>query len=320
MSQTSKVHPDSLDGELWGITTYFNPAGYSNKLDNLSLFADRARRQGLKLLVVELAFGESPYVLGNNLADRIVRRRSNTVLWQKERLLNIAVEELPNTCDKVAWLDGDILFDNNDWIQETGRQLQQYAVVQPYHIAWFPPRDYRNCPCDRIVEEESEIPSRHGVAYLYELGKSYGRGHPGLAWAARRSLLKCVGFYDRAIVGGADSLQMLAMFGPPGCDGLGRFLSRFTSPHHVNDMLGWAVRLCSEVNRKVSYVKGSVLHLWHGDRKDRQYETRFGILKDADFNPSVDIAVDSNGCWQWNSDKRELHRRVKEYFHERRES
>ncbi|HEX3155151.1 MAG TPA: hypothetical protein VHV32_11030 [Candidatus Angelobacter sp.] len=318
MNQTSKT--DSHNGELWGITTYFNPVGYANKIDNLCIFANRIRQQGLKLLIIELAFNDRPYIIEDSLCDQIVRLRSNTILWQKERLLNIAVEKLPDTCDKVAWLDADILFHNDDWIQETGRLLEEYPVVQPFETAWFLPPDCQDYTSDGIPDSKSGITTREGAAFMFRCGKSAGQGHPGLAWAARRSLLQAIGFYDRAIVGGADSLQMLAMFGPSGCDGLDRFLSKFTSQHHVNDMFAWATRFDSEVNRKVCYAKGRVLHLWHGNRKNRQYESRFSILKDTDFNPSVDISLDSSGCWQWNSDKSELHRRVKEYFQQRQEN
>jgi hypothetical protein len=211
--------------------------------------------------------------------------------------LNIAVKKLPETCDKVAWLDADILFHNDHWIQETGRLLKEYPVVQLFETAWFLSPDYQDYTSCRIIESKSDIPTRDGAAFMSHCGKSAGQGHPGLAWAARRSLLQAIGFYDRAIVGGADSLQMLAMFGPSGCDGLDRLLSKFTSEHHVNDMFAWATRFDSEVRRKVSYVKGPVLHLWHGNQKHRQYESRFAILKETDFNPSVDNgAATSRNC------------------------
>ena len=95
----------SLQGEIWGITTYFNPAGYSNKRTHLRLFSERIRKQGLKLLIVELAFGTSAYVLEDGLGDLVIRLRSSTVLWQKERMLNIGLRNLPDACDKVVWLD-----------------------------------------------------------------------------------------------------------------------------------------------------------------------------------------------------------------------
>src|SRR5262245_56739663 len=91
-----------LSGELWGIACYFSPVGYSNRLEHLKHFSECARTQGLRLLVVERAFDDVLFALPANVADRVVRVRSSAVLWQKERLLNLALQELPRSCDKVA--------------------------------------------------------------------------------------------------------------------------------------------------------------------------------------------------------------------------
>jgi hypothetical protein len=48
-----------LQGDIWGITSYFNPEGYQSKLDNFRLFRKRITTlQGLPLVVVELTFGD----------------------------------------------------------------------------------------------------------------------------------------------------------------------------------------------------------------------------------------------------------------------
>ena len=59
--------------------------------------------------------------------------------------------------------------------------------------------------------------------------------------------------------------------------------------------------------------------MWHGAEENRQYRTRCAILKENEFDPHQDISLDGNGCWQWSSDKPELHRRVREYFWSRKE-
>jgi hypothetical protein len=37
------------------------------------------------------------------------------------------------------------------------------------------------------------------------------------------------------------------------------------------------------------------------------------------FDPSNDIALDPDGCWRWNSDKKPLHTFVRGYFESRNE-
>jgi len=117
--------PVKLPGEVWGVSAYFNPAEYANKKEHLRLFSQRVRHQGLKLLIVELAFGAAPYVLEDQLADRIIRIRSDSIMWQKERLLNLGIQHLPESCDKVVCLDADVLFGNDQWVTELSATLRE---------------------------------------------------------------------------------------------------------------------------------------------------------------------------------------------------
>ena len=104
--------PTKLPGELWGVITHFNPVGYRGKIENLRRCVERARAQGLRVMVVELAFDDDPFQVPEELCEHVERRRTHTVLWQKERLLNIGLSQLPASCDKVAWIDGDVLFES----------------------------------------------------------------------------------------------------------------------------------------------------------------------------------------------------------------
>ena len=80
------------------------------------------RQQGLPLVVVELTFGNTaPFsLLDQQDAEVLVQRRTqpSNVLWQKERLLNIALEHLPDNCTKVVWLDADTFFTNPNWVRK----------------------------------------------------------------------------------------------------------------------------------------------------------------------------------------------------------
>ncbi len=315
--------PVSLDGEFWGVTAYFNPAGYCNKRDHLRLFSTRIRQQGLKLLVVELAFGDAPFDLEMNLADRIVRLRSNTVLWQKERLLNVGFENLPDDCDKVAWLDGDIVFENDAWVAKASELLRENVVVQPFNVAWWLPPNYES-RLPNLANPEFRARSQHmpGAAYAHicSPGQHMIAGHPGFAWCARRSLLKDHGLYDRCILGGADHLVGAAMYSHCQVDSTQAWLREFCTEAQIADLLHWSKGFYAAVQRNVAYVEGVVLHLWHGSLKNRQYEERHKILSEMEFDPRKDIVLDGNGCWQWASEKPDLHRKVVNYFLNRRET
>jgi hypothetical protein len=115
---------ERLPGSFWGIAVYFNSHGYKNKLKHYRRFRQANQKQGLRLLSVELAFNNHPFELNSGDADILIQRRSSSVMWQKERLLNIALKALPPDCDKLVWLDADIIFHNDNWIEESCRLLE----------------------------------------------------------------------------------------------------------------------------------------------------------------------------------------------------
>src|SRR5258708_28176688 len=107
---------------LWIVSCFFNPIGYRTKQDNFRVFANALEASGLPLVVVECAFPGQSFALDG--AAKIVRVRARDVMWQKERLLNIGISALPDDCDKVAWLDGDLIFENPNWAVEAARMLE----------------------------------------------------------------------------------------------------------------------------------------------------------------------------------------------------
>lgn len=326
-TNNSIQNPVSLPGEFWGIATYFNPAGFSTILDNVKLFSEGIRRQGLKLVVVELAFGEDAYEVTDKTADHIIRLRSTTALWQKERLLNIALQELPERCDKVAWLDADVLFGNSAWVEQTSRLLQGYVVVQPYDVALGLPPQVRIPPSGSQVREDQVEFRKIGIAFdqITNLGglpaddKMRMRGHTGFAWAARRSVLARHGFYDRHILGSGDRIMSWAMYGFHELPEVQKLAGILYSQAQVVDALEWSRRFFAEVRGSVFFTNGPLFHLSHGTMRNRLYIERQSILRDADFDPRIDISLDSNRCWRWSSDKPELHQRISEYFDQRNE-
>jgi hypothetical protein len=315
-------------GELWGITTYFNPINYSNKIVNLKRFANRVRQQGVKLLIVDLAFGNLEHEVDANLADKVIKVRSRTVLWQRERLFNIAVDELPARCDKVVWLDADIIFSNEKWVSETINLLERFVVVQPFRKAWCLNRQCTEKvplidPVSSLISEweDSSERSGNGVAYSYCQNPSDQRpcGHSGFAWAFRRNVLDACGFYDRLILGGNDTIISAAILGISRSEAFQKYGMQAFSHAQFMDAVQWMERFSDMVQSSVSFTEGSVYHLWHGELKNRRYGGRQKILRDANFDPLTDIALDEERVWRWNTPKTALHNSVRDYFVERKE-
>ncbi len=313
--------PRALPGSMWAVTSFFNPAGWKLKKRSYDLFRAGLAAVGLPLLTVELAFGEDGgFELADDDADRVVRVRSGDVLWHKESLLNLGVAALPGDCDKVVWLDADVLFSEPRWAERTAALLEEHIVVQPFSRSVRLRAGETDCATDDLPIGSAEHEVLHGIAWGVAakgrgcLGSYLEHGHSGYAWAARRELLAEHGLYDANILGNADLNIAHAMFGGPDYVKTSR-LSAKAATH----LERWAGPFHEAVGGSVGCVDGLLRHLWHGDKKDRLYDRRLTVLIENDYDPDDDLAREENGLHRWSSDKPELHAWCRDYFAARRE-
>lgn len=339
--------------DLWVITTYYNPAGYRTKRENYERFAAPIKSAAIPLITLEAAFGTAPFEL--EPASDVIQVRGRDVMWIKERLINIGIAQLPPQAQKVAWLDADILFENPAWAVQTAALLDDFPVVQPLDTV-------RRLGPDRKVE-----PRRDRVGFARQLSRrpesahlrGSAHGQPGIAWAARRSLIQKHGLYDAAVMDGGDELFSHALgggFNTPCVRGItgakhikwsplmNRILNRLAripwprpaaewyirrsvihpprpapEERFYAHYLRWAQSFYAQVQGQVGYVSGMALHLWHGNPVNRRYGERNAILRQYHFDPSADVRLNEQGVWEWASDKPDLHQAVEHYFHTRRE-
>jgi hypothetical protein len=299
---------------LWLVTSYFNPVGYQSKAHNYEIFRDVIARSQLNLLTVECAFGDDPFTL--TPASDVMQVRGQDIMWQKERLLNLAIGRLPRRCAKVAWLDCDIVFENPGWAVATSRLLDRYPLVQPFATAIRLPRgcqEYRG---------EGDVWRGFGEVYAahpqYMRGANYRRhGEAGLAWAARRDVVAASGLYDAGITGGGDHAIVHASCGDCASPCLDGLLGVHSARRQ--HFMRWGEAFYKHVRGEIGYVAGAVLHLWHGERADRRYAERHKALESSAFDPEKDLQVGAAGCWEWASDKPAMHRWVAAYFAQRNE-
>jgi hypothetical protein len=311
-------HP--AEDALWAITCYFNPARYRRRLANYRAFRQHLR---VPLVAVELSFG-GPFDLGPADAEVLVQLRGSDVMWQKERLLNLAVAAVPGKARNVVWLDCDTIFSSEEWPEQVVKALDVYPLVQPFDRAYRLGRAARlEAPCDPAAaeSEQQSIPvaiqaGRSASACLNDLrGQTTGGCVMGIGWAMRRELLEQIGLYDACIVGGGTRAFIAAAYG---CfDETPRF--HLMNPRQRDHYLAWASRLFQAVRGQVTAARADLFHLWHGALADRRYKERYEGLQPFGFDPHADLALDANGVWRWNSDKPAMHRYVRDYFAARKE-
>lgn len=289
---------------LIAITTYFNPCRYKTRRNNYDLFMAGMRRSGVSCITVECAFSGQDFELPDSLD--VMRVRADALLWQKERLLNLAASWLPPSCRYVAWLDCDILFDNPNWAGELIAVLKQKQVAQVFEI------------CRRLGPDggADADPPAHSFASvmatnpeLIQCGRYDKHGHTGYGWAMRREIFDEVGLYEAAVSGSADHFMAHAIFGHYGfC--IENALKR--NPAQIAHLKAWGTEFHKRVQGSLGVVPGQIRHLWHGDTVNRRYFLRMHEITDLGFNPYTDLATRPGHPLEWEVDMRK--QGLRDYF------
>ena len=294
---------------VWAITSYFDPF---NRGHRLPVYREFRRHLAVPLVTVELAF-RGDFHLQPGDADILIRLRGGSLLWQKERLLNLALGALPAHVEAVVWLDCDVVFLREDWPEAVLRRLEDFALVQPFRFLHYlnrheRPETARLSRADRFDSAAfrcatGTLPDqaycRHGLSRTL-------RYAPGMAWAARRDVLDAHGLYDWEVLGPADKLLLVA------AAGRGDLALPWMSEAHARHYWKWARRFADAMGRRMSWIDGDLVHLWHGDLASRRYDERIDGFERFGFDPEADLAVTNDGAWRWNSDKPEMHAFVAE--------
>lgn len=318
---------------FWVVTSFYNPGRSRRRIENYFAFR---RNLDAPLLVIELA-EQGEHQLSADDAEVLVKVAGNARIWQKERLLNIALGELPDKVEFVAWIDCDVVFGNPDWIDEAQSLLQSSKLfVQLFDtVTHMPPQLSPESASPDTCADARALFCEHSFASSYLSGDyTLASARPsraeledaastpdilpishGIGWAGHKDVLQEVGWYDACVIGGGDKAMALATIGR--ADIL--ISERPMTESHVDHYRAWAEQLCEGNADRLGVVSGSIFHLWHGRYRRRNYVDRHHILKQLAFDPSRDLALSQNGTWRWTPNAQALQAAVGEYFSKRLE-
>jgi hypothetical protein len=89
--------------------------------------------------------------------------------------------------------------------------------------------------------------------------------------------------------------------------------------NYAKALMEWQQRCQGLIGCNIGYVNNLLVHYWHGSRKDRGYSTRWRILVDHLFDPTVDLRTNAEGLYELTDAKPELRDAVRDYFMARNE-
>lgn len=284
---------------------YFNPCGYSRPLQNIlktvKQFEGIAPVFAIELLygapgipkkaqLTELFYNSSnsglcPEGVNNTGKNGIKIVSAKSVLFHKENLWNILSRFIPKQYSKIAFLDADIILDcPKDWISRTSFQLQNLDIVQIMSSVKFQeiPQMGQKCTLSNQILLAAATKLRE---MPFDFHMNYPS--PGYGVAVNRSWLKKIGgFVEMGLSGGGD-LFCLGLL----CDTehVKQTTAYLRCPYAHKDIERF---LFHSKGTRVGSVPCEGTHLFHGFRKDRQYESRYEILENKTF---TDFFKNSDG-------------------------
>jgi hypothetical protein len=256
------IEPDVQDTAV--LLAFYNPVPFKRILKNIRYIMKCMEAVGIPYYVAECVFpGRKP-----QLPEADLHVRSASFMFYKEQLLNLLEPHVPTQYTKLVFLDGDILFDAPDWINQISVKLNTVDVLQPFQEAcWLTP-DNTRIRSKKLSYGHALV---HGLAGKPGELHSY---HPGFAWAMRREIFQALGgFFPRSIVGNGDMMFTLNFF-------VDTIPESFRTDHKICDFIlkEWPNYHANfkGVAPSVGYLNLKALHLFHGLTEKRQYRTRYG--------------------------------------------
>ena len=299
-----------IEDKLNVIAVISNPCLYAKRYQLFNQFTNRINEcENIRLYVVELAYKNQNFFVTKSTNKNHLQIRTDTPLWHKENLINIAVNKLlPKNYKAFAWVDGDIDFESNTWALDTLKILNGYKdIVQIFSHAVDMDKD----------ETTLNIFSSFGYNFCknkkFNNKKLFDFWHPGYAWAiTRKAYEKIGGLYDKGILGSGDNIMAYSLINK--CN----YYTREKYNDDYNDtMLEFQEK---SKNLRLGYVPGVIRHYYHGKKKNRYYHERTEILVNHQYSPNEDITYDSQGIIIPTSNfSDEFKNDILNYFLERKE-
>lgn len=270
---------------------HFNASGYIKPIMNNQYTINILNNSDVPYFLIELTYPnqEATFPVNHN----IIHVSSNSIMFHKENLFNLLIKHLPEKYKKVICMDGDVLIDNINWIDDVSKKLDDVDVVMPYQYAYQVTENYENA-------------SYSGVVMLDRMANcTEGAYKSGYAIAFNRRFFDEIGLYEYAILGGGDRMTL--------CDFVGRPIK--VSEFNSNKKKEYIDKIKS-ANLKFSYLSNDIYHLYHGNFEDRMYLNRHYLM--SDLNIDNDIITNKYGILEFK-DPSKYNQITYNYFNNRKE-
>jgi len=288
---------------LYAVIPYYNFFNNKKRIEGLNIFLNKYKDiKNLKIVLVEGIVDNI-----NSLPDfssKIFKHKKyyyNQKIWIKENLINLAIKnELPQDWKYLCWLDADIIFRQNDWVEKTIDSLNVFDLVQMFDFALMFEQSL-NLKKQKIekfyVGYANSILNKKLPFQLLNIESPNPyigtKGHCGFAWAINKKFFNKINqLWDINLIGGGDKViahSASQLFNEEDVK-LYKKINITYSDEYAENL--WKYYQQFE-NCKLSFINQQILVYWHGNIEYRKYVERHEILKKYNFNKSF-IGYDNN--------------------------
>jgi hypothetical protein len=244
-----------MNKTLYVILPYFNFLKKKSFDKNLDLFLTNFKKYTNVQIVISEASSDGEFLEVE--CFKHLKYQTSQILWYKENLINLAIKSLPEDWNYVAWIDRDVEFLEESWVEQTINSLNNFSIIQPWSNITFLDQDE-----NPEFSEKIRVSSVNFALNNFNFDIHFP--HPGHAWAANRNFFNTVGFlYDKMIFGGADLIIFDCIF---------NFLPKFKKNFCLSKQyysISDKYRNCFK-SIKVSFINQKIIHHFHGKIEDRR--------------------------------------------------
>lgn len=249
---------------------FFRPIEYKNPIKNLHIFLNDLNTTNIPIYSIELLYGNQRSIVPN--VTKIVQ--SNSVIFSKENLWNVIEKNIPDRYSKIIFLDADIRFTNENWINLSSDILDSHKVIQPMEYCY---RSIHGFSSYYDLKERIRPSISKGLKLKEKI--NIGLHYPGFAIGIDRNFFhKINGIFELGFNGCGDSLFWGA-FDKDAQEYLPQVSSKFKEYEIYRQNVLDILKKNYDI---VSYTPDNIaLHLYHGSDKNRNYRNRDQYLPDS---------------------------------------
>lgn len=292
------------------ITFHFNASKSKRLIETYYEFNFFLRNLKDYITCYEIVFDDRQPEIKNSKIIKATLEKN--CMWQKESLMNIGIKEAKKKGKKyIIWVDHDLVFSNPNWLIESINSLKNgFNFLQPFNKVNYLDKELKKVfiiSKGRVyVKKTSDNKLSRNV-----------KGAPGAVWASRVEDLDKIMPLPNSFLGSGDEFLAQGLFHD---DDWANHSHHFNYEKRVEQMVERHIKKTQSHNFKVDYIDNTCYHLWHGDFSNRQYTTRYDIVKKHNVDVINDLFVNDDGLLEFVGDKsKEFSKALLNYFVSRKE-